>query len=106
MAADQLRAFLEHGNIRNAVNFPALTLERAGGWRVAISNRNVPGMLGNILSIFAEARLNVVDMLNKSRDNIAYNLIDVEGEPSAAVMAAIGAIEGVINVRLIAPPAC
>jgi D-3-phosphoglycerate dehydrogenase len=106
MAADQLRAFLEHGNIRNAVNFPALTLESAGGWRVAISNRNVPGMLGNILSIFAETRLNVVDMLNKSRDNIAYNLIDVEGEPSSTVMAAIGAIEGVINVRLIAPPAC
>jgi D-3-phosphoglycerate dehydrogenase len=106
MAADQLRAFLEHGNVRNAVNFPTLELERTGGWRVAIANRNVPGMLGNILSIFAEARINVVDMLNKSRENIAYNLIDVEGEPAPAVIAAAAGIDGVISVRLIAPPAC
>lgn len=101
MAADQLRAFLEHGNIRNAVNFPALELERTGGCRIAVSNRNVPGMLGHILSIFAEARINVVDMLNKSRDNIAYNLIDVEGEPSHGVIEAISRVDGVINVRLI-----
>ncbi len=101
MAADQLRAFLEHGNIRNAVNFPSLELERTGGCRIAVANRNVPGMLGHILSIFAEARINVVDMLNKSRENIAYNLIDVEGEPSSAVVEAISRVEGVINVRLI-----
>jgi len=101
MAADQLRAFLEHGNVRNAVNFPALELERTGGCRIAVSNRNVPGMLGHILSIFAEARINVVDMLNKSRENIAYNLIDVEGEPSEGVIEAISRVEGVINVRLI-----
>jgi D-3-phosphoglycerate dehydrogenase len=61
-------------------------------------------MLGHILSIFAEARINVVDMLNKSRENIAYNLIDVEGEPSAAVIDAISRVDGVINVRLIPAP--
>jgi len=106
MAADQLRAFLEHGNIRNSVNFPTLELERTGGFRVTVTNRNVPGMLGNILSIFAGAGLNVVDMLNKSRDNIAYNLIDVEGEPSAEALRKLAEAEGVVNVRLIAPPRC
>jgi D-3-phosphoglycerate dehydrogenase len=106
MAADQLRAFLEHGNIRNSVNFPTLELERTSGCRVAICNRNVPGMLGHILSIFADARINVVDMLNKSRDNIAYNLIDVEGVPAESVLSALGRIDGVINVRLIPAPAC
>jgi D-3-phosphoglycerate dehydrogenase len=106
MAADQLRAFLDHGNIRNSVNFPALELERTGGNRLAVANRNVPGMLGNVLSILAGASINVVDMLNKSRENIAYNLIDMEGEPSASVLAQIQAVEGVVTVRLIAPPRC
>jgi D-3-phosphoglycerate dehydrogenase / 2-oxoglutarate reductase len=106
MAADQLKAFLEHGNIRNSVNFPMLELERTGGCRLAITNRNIPGMLGNILSILAGAGINVVDMLNKSRDNIAYNLIDVEDAPSESVMAELQAVEGVVNVRLIAPPLC
>lgn len=104
MAADQLRAFLEHGNVRNAVNFPTLELERTGGCRIAVANRNVPGVLGHILSIFADARINVIDMLNKSRENVAYNLIDVEGEPSDAVTQAISRVDGVINVRLVPPP--
>ncbi len=103
MAADQLRAFLEHGNVRNAVNFPTLELERTGGCRIAVANLNVPGVLGHILSILADARINVIDMLNKSRENVAYNLIDVEGEPADAVMHAISGVDGVINVRLIPP---
>lgn len=106
MAADQLKSFLEHGNIRNSVNFPALELERTHGCRVAITNRNIPGMLSNILSLLADSGINVVDMLNKSRENIAYNLIDIEGVPASDVLASIGAIEGVINVRLIPPPVC
>jgi len=106
MAADQLRAFLEHGNIRNSVNFPGLELERTSGSRLAVTNRNVPGMLGNVLSILAGAGINVVDMLNRSRDNIAYNLIDVEGAPSEQVLAQLAAVEGVVNVRLIPPPRC
>jgi D-3-phosphoglycerate dehydrogenase len=106
MAADQLRAFLEHGNIRNSVNFPALELERTSGYRLAITNRNVPGMLGNILSLFAGAGINVVDMLNRSRDNIAYNLIDVEGAISLEVLDKVSAVDGVVNVRVIPPPRC
>ena len=101
MAADQLRDFLEHGNIRNSVNFPNASLDRNGGVRLAISNRNVPKMLGQLLSILADANINVIDMLNKSREDIAYNLIDVEAEPDAEVLQRMRAVAGVVNVRLI-----
>lgn len=101
MAANQLKDFLENGNIKNSVNFPALSLERTGGTRIAISNKNVPKMLGHILSILAEADINVLDMLNKSREEVAYNLIDVQANPAADVIAKIKAVEGVINVRVI-----
>ena len=101
MAADQLRDFLEHGNIRNSVNFPTLVLEPAEGARIAIANENVPKMLGNLLSILADEDSNVIDMLNKSRDEIAYNLIDVDVCPSDQVLDKMRAIEGVINVRVI-----
>lgn len=101
MAADQLRDFLEHGNVRNAVNFPTLVLERSAGYRLAITNRNVPKMLGYILSILADADVNVVDMLNKSRDDIAYNLIDTQSEPGPALLQKMRDVEGIINVRLL-----
>lgn len=101
MAADQLRDFLEHGNIRNSVNFPNASLDRNGGVRLAISNRNVPKMLGQLLSILADANINVIDMLNKSREDVAYNLIDVETEPDAEVLQRMRAVAGVVNVRLI-----
>lgn len=99
MAARQLIDFLEHGNIVNSVNFPALSLERSGGWRIAVTNRNVPKMLGQVLAVLSDANLNVLDMLNKSRDEMAYNLLDLESEPTEAVLDQIRAIEGVINVR-------
>lgn len=101
MAAAQLKDFLENGNIKNSVNFPALYLERTGGFRVAIANRNIPKMLGSILAVFAEHNINVNDMLNKSRDDIAYTLIDLESEPCAEVLASLRGVEGVINVRVI-----
>jgi len=105
MAADQLMDFLENGHIRNSVNFPALTLDRsegaARGTRLAISNLNVPKMLGQILAVLANQNINVLDMINKSRENIAYNLIDLESEPSADSLAAIAAIDNVIKVTLI-----
>jgi len=104
MAANQLKDFLENGNIKNSVNFPPLNLERTPGCesvRLSISNRNVPKILGSILSIFADENINVVDMLNKSRDEIAYNLIDVDAAPSENVLQQMRAIEGVVNVRLI-----
>lgn len=105
MAADQLIDFLENGNIKNSVNFPASFLDRtedAGSCtRLAICNRNVPKMLGQILSVLADQNINVKDMLNKSRDDIAYNLIDLEARPSEEALAAISEIEDVIKVTLL-----
>lgn len=98
MAVDQLREFLENGNIRNSVNFPNLSLERTDANRIAIVNQNVPGMLGQILSVLAEREINVIDMLNKSRGDVAYNLIDIEGAPSPETLADIRGIEHVIKV--------
>jgi D-3-phosphoglycerate dehydrogenase len=105
MAVDQLMDFLENGNIRNSVNFPALILDRAAnaeaGTRLAISNKNVPKMLGQILSVLADQNINVIDMLNKSRGEIAYNLIDLENPASDSALAAIADIEDVIKVTVL-----
>ena len=101
MVADQVRDFLENGNIKNSVNFPALSLERTEGcYRIALANKNVPRILGSVLSILADRNINVVDMLNKSRDDVAYNLIDIETVPDEELVQAIVSIEGVINVRV------
>ncbi|MBT8146588.1 MAG: phosphoglycerate dehydrogenase, partial [Gammaproteobacteria bacterium] len=105
MAADQLMDFLENGNIRNSVNFPALALERAADagkcTRVAITNKNVPKMLGQITSVLADQNINVIDMLNKSRGDVAYNLIDLESSPSEEALNAIAAIKHVVKVTLL-----
>ena len=101
MAAQQLIDFLENGNIVNSVNFPSLVLERTEGHRIAVTNRNVPRMLGQVLAVLADADINVIDMLNKSRDDVAYNLLDLEVAPDEAALERIRAIEGVVNVRLI-----
>lgn len=101
MAADQLRDFLENGNIRNSVNFPALQLERVSGCRLAVTNENVPKILGSILAILADKDVNVIDMLNKSRGDVAYNLIDIDSTPAPDLLEAMGSLDGVINVRLI-----
>jgi D-3-phosphoglycerate dehydrogenase len=101
MVADQVLDFLENGNIKNSVNFPALSLERTEGcYRIALANKNVPRILGSVLSILADRNINVVDMLNKSRDDVAYNLIDIETVPDDELVQAIVGIEGVINVRI------
>ena len=101
MVADQLIDFLEHGNIRNSVNFPNIYLERSGVCRLAITNRNVPKMLGQILSVLADRDQNVDDMINKSRGEIAYNLIDIEREPQEDLIAELQAIDGVISARIL-----
>lgn len=105
MAVDQLVDFFDNGNITNSVNFPNLALDRAAdaapGTRLAISNRNVPKMLGQILSVLADQDINVIDMLNKSRNDIAYNLIDLESTPSQAAVDAISNIEHVIKVTVL-----
>lgn len=101
MIADQLIDFLEDGNIKNSVNFPNTYLERSGVRRLAIINKNVPKMLGQILSVLADRDQNVADMINKSRGEIAYNLIDIEREPAEGLIAELEAIEGVISARIL-----
>ena len=101
MAANQLKAFLEHGNIRNSVNFPAIELERTTDYRITIANRNEPGMLSHILTLIGDEGLNVADLLNKSVGDIAYNIIDLDEVPQEALLTKISTLEGVINLRLI-----
>ena len=101
MAANQLMDFLENGNIRNSVNYPQIKMARNGGTRITFSNRNVPKVLGSVLSILADSELNVVDMVNKSRNDIAYNIIDIDGDFDASLKAKIAAVDGVVHVRII-----
>ncbi len=101
MAANQLMDFLQDGNIVNSVNYPKTVMERNGGTRITFSNNNVPKVLGNVLAVLAESELNVVDMVNKSRGDVAYNIVDVEGEVGESTRAAIAAVDGVTHVRVI-----
>lgn len=103
MAAEQLGEFLLSGNISNSVNFPPLSLDRRGGYRLSVSNMNVPKMLNSILNILGEANLNVVDMSNRSRGDIAYNLIDLETMPHESMLGQIRRLEGIIGLRIIKP---
>ena len=99
MASQQLIDFLHNGNIVNSVNFPSTNMARNGGTRITFSNENVPKILGQVLSVFADMNLNIIDMVNKSRGNIAYNIIDVEGEVPSSIKSEISRIQGIINVR-------
>jgi D-3-phosphoglycerate dehydrogenase len=101
MVADTLRDFLEHGNVRNSVNFPESVLPRIGENRIAISNANVPNMVGQISTCLAEAGLNIADLLNKSRGEIAYTLIDTDALIPPEVLESIRAIPGVLAARLV-----
>ena len=105
MAVDQLKNFLERGNIINSVNFPKTYLDAqipAGGTRLCIANKNVPNMVGQISTILADAKLNIEGMVNQNRADLAYNLIDVSCPVSADVVEKLKSIDGVINVRCIA----
>lgn len=99
MVADQVREYLEEGTVRNSVNFPDVFMPRNTGFRMAVVNANVPNMLGQISTALADAALNILDMLNKSRGGLAYTLTDVAGPIPATVVAKIAAIEGVMTVR-------
>ena len=99
MVADEVRDFLENGNVRNSVNFPEMKMSRNGGFRLAIVNENVPNMLGQISTCMAEAGLNILDMLNKSRNDLAYTLVDVDAEATPVCLEHIASIEGVLKVR-------
>lgn len=99
MAVDQLRAYLEHGEVRNSVNFPDVVMHRESAYRIAIANANVPNMVGQISTELARERLNIHNMLNKSRGDIAYTLVDVDSKVPDTVFDRIRSIEGVLAVR-------
>lgn len=103
MAVDQLRDFLENGNIKNSVNFPNAGMPRNGGYRLIIANKNIPKMVGNITSVLADENINIADMLNRHRGDIAYNIIDIDGEISEEQIQKIRDIEGIIMARLLKP---
>jgi len=103
MVAEQLREFLENGNIRNAVNFPEAVMPRVpGATRLCIANANVPNMVGQITTALAKRNLNITDMLNKSRGDVAYTVVDVDGTAPADTLTEIAAIQGVLSTRVIA----
>ena len=99
MVVEQVREYLENGNIKNSVNFPQMLMPRNGGFRLAIVNENVPNMLGQISTCMADAGLNILDMLNKSRGDLAYTLVDVDSEPTPKCLQHMEKIEGVLSVR-------
>jgi D-3-phosphoglycerate dehydrogenase len=99
MVVEQLHDYLENGNIRHAVNFPEAVAPRESAYRVAIANANVPNMLGQISTTMAGAGLNIHTMLNKSRGDMAYTLVDVDSPVPARVVTAVAAIDGVLSVR-------
>jgi len=101
MAAEQLMDFLENGNIVNSVNYPQTRMARDGGYRITFANENVPRVLGTVLSVLADHDVNVIDMVNKSLRDMAYNIIDIETEPTPEIIDAIAAADGVMHVRVI-----
>ena len=99
MAAEQLDDFLNNGNIKNSVNFPELIEPRPSEFRITLSNKNHPGMIGKITTVLADNKLNIIDMVNKSRGDIAYNIIDLETKPPEKVLVELSALDDVISVR-------
>ena len=99
MAAEQLDDFLSNGNIKNSVNFPELIEPRPSKFRITLSNKNHPGMIGKITTVLADNKLNIIDMVNKSRGEIAYNVIDLETKPPEKVLDELSSLDDVIYVR-------
>jgi D-3-phosphoglycerate dehydrogenase / 2-oxoglutarate reductase len=104
MVVDQIRDYLENGNITNSVNFPDVHLPRESGFRLAIANANVPNMVGQISTALAAAGINIHNMLNKSKGNVAYTVVDADSAVPEAVVASIAAIPGVLAVRYLPLP--
>ena len=101
MVVEQLRAFLEQGSIRNAVNFPDVEMARESPYRIAIANANVPNMVGQISTTMAQAGLNIHNMVNKSRGEMAYTLLDLDSAADPEVIARIARIPGVLSIRAV-----
>ena len=101
MAVEQVRDFLESGNVKNSVNFPACALPVMGRNRIVVANANVPNMVGQITTVLAADKINIVNMMNKSAGDLAYNIIDIDGDVAEAQVEKLRKIEGVITARLI-----
>jgi D-3-phosphoglycerate dehydrogenase len=99
MAADQLIDFLENGNIKNSTNFPNTSMPRGSDYRITVANQNVPNVLGSILALIAGIGANVVDLVNQSRGEIAYNIIDIDQPVTPEFLRDLGGLEGVVTVR-------
>ena len=99
MAVTQLKDFLENGNIVNSVNFPRTRMARNGGHRITFANRNIPRVLGTVLGVLADRNINVIDLVNKSLGDIAYNIIDLETPAGPNALEEIRRAEGVIRLR-------
>lgn len=104
MVADNVKDYLENGNIRYSVNFPDARMPRADAWRITIANANVPNMVGQISTLIANAGLNIEDLLNKSLGGLAYTIVDVNAEPSRELLDAIRAIDGILTLRNLGKP--
>jgi D-3-phosphoglycerate dehydrogenase len=99
MVVDELRDYLEHGNLQNAVNFPDATMAREAPYRLAIANANVPDMLGRMSHTLGKRKINIHNMLNKSKGEMAYTLVDTDTAVPAEVIAELGGLHGVLAVR-------
>lgn len=104
MVAENVKDYLENGNIRHSVNFPDARLPRLNAWRITVANANVPNMVGQISTDLANAGLNIEDLLNKSVGQLAYTIVDVNKEPTAELLSEIRAIEGVLTLRNLGKP--
>ena len=104
MAIDQLRDYLENGNVRFSVNFPQSRLPRLDAWRITVANANVPNMVGQISTCLADAGLNIEDLLNKSVGDLAYTIVDVNGPVTEEIEAELRAIDGVLTLRNLGKP--
>jgi D-3-phosphoglycerate dehydrogenase len=104
MVADNVRDYLENGNIRHSVNFPEARLPRLDAWRITLANANVPNMVGQVSTCIANAGLNIEDLLNKSVGEFAYTIVDVNGAPAQELLDEIGSIEGVLTLRNLGKP--
>ena len=104
MVAENVKDYLENGNVRFSVNFPKARLPRLDAWRITVANANVPNMVGQISTCIANAGLNIEDLLNKSVGDFAYTIVDVNTEPTEALLESIRAIDGVLNLRNLGKP--
>ena len=104
MVANNVRDYLENGNIRFSVNFPEAIMPRNGSYRITVANANVPNMVGQISTCLATANLNIEDLLNKSVGDLAYTIVDLDGPVSDETIESLKSIEGVLALRNLGKP--